>query len=349
MENLVLYDWVSITSKIHSPEQMISLLGMEGVSWEQIKGAHGYKDRLYWNCISIHFNGSDDMGVWLELSGQGCRAFESFGHGDYEFLFSVVRANPEQMKFTRLDIAFDDHTGLLDMNTLISDTLANNYVAKATSWEVVQSNKGTSVIIGSRQSPVLIRIYDKAAERGYKEGSTRGDTSPLVETTSPREPQFAETNPAPAGANQMINQNHWIRIELQLRDNRASEFVCYQMDHNFEVGETFSGVLLNYLRYVVPDELDSNKWRWPLTDYWAVVVGAACAIPIYVKPGVQYNLLNCEKLVFEQYGNAISALLQIYDFDTFMDKLQHRKCRPNPKYTRMVKNYLAGDILNENA
>lgn len=312
MENLVLYDWVSITSKIHGPEQMISLLGMENVSWEQIKGAHGYKDRLYWNCISIHYNGSDDMGVWLELSGQGCRAFETFGHGDYEFLFSVVRDNPEQMKFTRLDIAFDDHTGLLDMNTLIADTLANNYVAKATSWEVVQSNKGTSVIIGSRQSPVLIRIYDKAAERNITDGS------------------------------------HWVRIELQLRDDRASEFVRYQMDHNFEVGETFSGVLLNYLRYVVPDELDSNKWRWSLTDYWSDVIGAACAIPIYVKPGVQYNLLNCEEFVYGQCGNAISALLQVYDFDTFMDKLQNRKSRPNPKYARMVKNYLAGDVLNEN-
>lgn len=345
MENLVLYDWVSITSKIHSPEQMISLLGMEDVSWEQIKGAHGYKDRLYWNCISIHYNGSDDMGVWLELSGQGCRAFETFGHGDYELLFSVVRANPEQMKFTRLDIAFDDHTGLLDMNTLIADTLANNYVAKATSWEVVQSNKGTSVIIGSRQSPVLIRIYDKAAERGYKEGSTRGDTSPLVKSTPPRGPQSAETNPAPAGA----NENHWVRIELQLRDERATEYVLYQMQHNFEVGETFSGVLLNYLRFVVPDEMDSNKWRWPLTDYWADVVGAACAISIYVKPGVQYNLLNCEEFVYGQCGNAIIALLQVYDFDTFMDKLKHRKSRPNPKYTRMVKNYLAGDVLNENA
>lgn len=313
MENLVLYDWVSITSKIHSPEQMISLLGMENVTWEQIKGAHGYKDRLYWNCISIHYNGSDDMGVWLELSGQGCRAFETFGHGDYEFLFSVVLQNPEQMKFTRLDVAFDDHTGLLDMNTLISDALASNYVAKATSWEVVQSNKGTSVIIGSRQSPILIRIYDKAAERNLTDGS------------------------------------HWVRIELQLRDERATEFARYQMKHNFEVGETFAGVLLNYLRFVVPDEMDSNKWRWPLTNYWSDVVGAACAIPIYVKPGVTYNLLNCEEFVYGQCGNAISALLQVYDFKTFLDKLQHRKSRPNPKYTRMVKNYLAGDVLNENA
>ena len=307
MQNIVLYDWVSITSKIHTPEQIISLLGMDNVTWDQIKGAHGYKDRLYWNCISIHYNGSPDMGVWLELSGQGCRAFETVGHGDYDFLFRLVEDNPDQMKITRLDVAFDDHSGLLDMNTLIADTLYGNYVAKANSWEVVQSNKGTSVIIGSRQSPVLIRIYDKAAERNITDGS------------------------------------HWIRVELQLRDSRCLEFV----KQPYDVGETFSGVVLNYLRYVVPDELDSNKWRWPLTDYWSELIGEACRIQIYTKPGINYNLLNCEDFVYNQAGNAINALLQVYDVDTFLQKLQERKSRPNPKYTQMVQNYKAGDVFNE--
>ena len=306
MENIVLYDWVSITSKIHSPDDMVAMLGIEGAVWEHTKGAHGYKDRLYFNCISVHYNGSEDMGVWLEMSGQGCRVFEDIGHGDYQFLFRIVADNPEQMRITRLDVAFDDHTGILDMNTLIADTLCGNYVSKATSWECIQSSKGTSVIIGSRQSPVLIRIYDKAAERQRED-------------------------------------EHWIRIELQMRDERAVEFV----NQPFEVGETFVGVLLNYLRYIVPDDSDSNKWRWPLTDYWCDVVGAACAISIYSKPGMQYNLLNCERFVYDQAGNAINALLHVYDVDTFLRKLQERKSRPNPKYQRMVDNFLAGDILNE--
>lgn len=343
MDNLVLYDWVSITSKIHTPEQIISLIGMESVTWDTIKGAHGYKDRLYYNCISIHYNGSPDQGVWLEMSGQGCRAFETLGHGDYEHLFRIVKDAGDQMKITRLDVAFDDHTGILDIDEIIRDTLSGYYVAKAKSWECIQSSKGTSVIIGSRQSPVLIRIYDKAAERGYKEGSTRGDTSPLVKSMPPRGPQSAETNPAPAGANQMINQNHWIRVELQLRDERCMQFIYQQYD----IGETFAGVLLNYLRYVDLDESDTNKWRWPMTDYWCNLVGEACRISIYSKPGISYNLLNCENFVFNQAGNAINALLQVYDVDTFLQKLRERNSRPNPKYTQMVRNYMAGDILNE--
>lgn len=307
MENIVIYDWVSITSKIHTPEQIIALLGMDSVTWDTIKGAHGYKDRLYWNCISIHFNGSPDQGVWLEMSGQGCRAFETVGHGDYEHLFRIVLDSGDQMKITRLDVAFDDHTGILDLDVITRDTLSGNYVAKAKSWECIQSSKGTSVVIGSRQSSVLIRIYDKAAERNIDDGS------------------------------------HWVRCELQLRDERCLEFV----DQPYQIGETFAGVVLNYLRYVDPDPTDSNKWRWPMTDYWLDLIQDAVAIQIAEKPGVRYNLLNCENFVYNQAGNAINALLQVYDVETFLKKLQERKSKPNPKYSEMVTNYKRGNILNE--
>ena len=73
-ENSILIDWLSFTSKIHSPEEIIELLGMEGCGWEVISGMHGYQERLYFNCISVHYAGRADMGVWLEMSGQGCRA-----------------------------------------------------------------------------------------------------------------------------------------------------------------------------------------------------------------------------------------------------------------------------------
>lgn len=298
-ENIILYDWVSITSKIHTPQQFISLLGLELVPWQMIKGAHGYLDRFYWSCISIHFNGSPDQGIWLELSGQGCRAFEQHGHGDYQALFNLVFQNPHDMKITRLDIAYDDHTGILPLDQIINDTLTGSYVSKASSWECIQSSKGTSVIIGSKQSPVLIRIYDKAAER------------------------------------KRVDVSHWVRCELQLRDERAAQFCLLP----FSIGEAFSSVILNYLRYVVPDESDSNKWRWPFTDYWADFLGDAVSQSIYVKPGTEYNLERCENFVFNQAGNAIDALLQIYDRDTFLAKIQSRKSRPNPKYKALVDTY----------
>lgn len=303
--NELIYDWVSITSKIHTPEQMIEMLGLPISSFSLTRGAHGYKDRLYWQFISVHFNGSPEQGVWLELSGRGCRAFEEYGTGDYEYLFQTVIDAGNQMKITRLDIAFDDRTGILDIDALIRDTLSGYYVAKAKSWECIQSSKGTSVVIGSRQSPVLIRIYDKAAEQ------------------------------------ELLNA-HWIRCELQLRDDRCMEFVKLSC----EFGQAFAGVLVNYLRYVEPDEDDENKWRWPLADYWAELIGDAIRQRIYKKPGCEYTVRRCEEYVYNQAGNAIDALLQIYDVDVFMAKLRERKSKPSPKYNAIInENYCWADVI----
>lgn len=187
-ENLILYDWLSFTMKVADPYTIVDLLGLFNVPWELTKGARGYKDRLYFNCISIHFNGRDDMGVWCEMSGQGCRAFESLTTlpGKWDDLFQSI--NDLHLNITRLDVAYDDHIGLLDIDQIIQDTRAQEYVSKSNYWEVIESSKGQSLQFGSPQSDVLIRIYDKARERNC----------PLVQ--------------------------HWIRCELQLRRERAISF-----------------------------------------------------------------------------------------------------------------------------
>lgn len=301
-ENVVLYDWLSFTSKTHTPEQLIEALGLSHCPWTETKGARGYMDRLYFGCISIHYNGRDDMGVWCEMSGQGCRNFEDLTtlSNKWEDLFSFIHGNVLHM--TRLDVAFDDHTGLLDIDRVADDTQEQRFVSRMTWWEVVRSSKGISVFIGSPQSKVRVRIYDKAAERGFDDG------------------------------------RHWVRVELQLRDGRAEEFSKIPMD----IGEAFAGVLLNYLRFVEPDETDSNKSRWQMTDYWADLVGDISRIKIFTVPGGAYNLERCRHYVFDMAGNAIDAMLQIYDnIDDFMSVLNARQCKPNPKYELLVKEHHA--------
>lgn len=216
MENLILYDWVSITSKIHSPDDFIRMLGLnkDNISWEKVKGAHGYRDRLYWQSISIHYNGSEDMGIWLEMSGQGCRAFESYGTGDFDALFSEVLDNPDDMHITRLDVAFDDHTGILDIDEICKDAENQMYISRTNAWQVTRSDSGNSVTHGSRASEILIRIYDKAAERGFEDG------------------------------------RHWVRVELQLRRERARAFLASWRSRGVSLpvsSETISGTLLNLI------------------------------------------------------------------------------------------------------
>lgn len=296
-ENLVLYDWLSLTSKIHSVDEIKDLIGLKDAKWESTKGAHGYKKREYFASISIHYDGDENQGVWLEMSGQGCRAFESYSDATYEDLFAVLKQNPKEMNLTRLDVAFDDHSGILDIDELCRATLSQEYLSKSVYWEVAQSSKGQCIWFGSPTSEVRIRIYDKARERGFEDG------------------------------------RHWIRIEIQMRDDRARQFTNYCMP----VGQTFAGVLLNYLRFVEPNNDDTNKARWDMKDYWLELVQSATALSIYAKPGTEYNLSNLREHVCFRNGNAIDTYIKLVGLPQFLDDLRHSKPDTvNPKYSRLL-------------
>lgn len=292
-ENIVLYDWLSFTSKYHTPEKLIDALGLSHVNWTLTKGARGYRDRKYFGSISVHYNGREDMGVWVEMSGQGCRTFETLSAVGWERLFSFIQE--AGLKITRLDVAYDDHTGVLPMREIINDTQDGMYVSRSDYWETVLSSKGATVQIGSPQSEILIRIYDKGAERKCEPGT------------------------------------HWVRCEIQMRDSRAVQFTKLQLP----IGEAFSGVLLNYLRYVEPAD-DANKWRWPMRPYWEDLVADAQRISIYEAPGMDYNLERCENYVFNQAGNAIDTMLKLYGTEKFLEKIENRASMPNPKYQMLL-------------
>lgn len=237
------------------------------------------------------------MGVWVEMSGQGCRTFETLSRVGWDALFSFIDTN--HLKITRLDVAFDDHSGILNIRDIVEDTQEGNFVSKSDYWETVLSSKGSTVQIGSPQSKVLVRIYDKARERRCSEGT------------------------------------HWVRVEIQLRDDRAIQFTKIPMS----IGEAFSGVLLNYLRYVIPDDTDTNKWRWMMRPYWINMLEVVTPISIYTAPGMDYNIDRCREYVVNQAGNAIDCLIRIYGLNEFKAMVDHRPTSKNPKYEALVRQY----------
>ena len=89
-DNYIIYDWITFTSKIHSQLSIVEFLGLQDLKFENLKGFYGYRDRLYFDGISIHYNGREDMGICVEMSGKGCRAWEKYGNSDYDGLFSEI-------------------------------------------------------------------------------------------------------------------------------------------------------------------------------------------------------------------------------------------------------------------
>ena len=299
--NLILIDWLTATSHIDSVDGIKTLLGMDGpgITWETKEAyMNGYPMRQMYGGVNILYGGREDMGVCLTMSGQGCRTFETYGHGDWFGLLGTF-ITPDYYNLTRLDLAFDDHTGILDINRLLDDTDDHYYVSRSRWWKVEYGSEGTSIYHGSPKSDVRFRIYDKAAERGLHDGS------------------------------------HWIRVEMQLRDKLASSMAT-EILLDLNVGRSFCGVLRNYLTYRDPNG-DSNRSRWPLADYWEKLLAGADSVRLWSAPGVEYNVFRLERFLVDQCGAAIRCYNDLYGFPELMDKIKLKGIRISPKYQILLQ------------
>lgn len=326
--NKILIDWFAMTTNIGDPEDIIKMLGMENIPFELTYGARGWHQRLYFDGISVHFDGHDGL-VWLEMSGQGCRAFETFGHGDYNVLFDFVLGNPGDCNITRLDVAYDDYIGFLDLDKIVDDSLKGNFISKTHKGVLstclieqgINKNVGRCVTHGTKRSSVIIRIYDKAAERN------RSDEIP-----------------------------HWVRCEMMLRRERAFEFIKLlrpseeyswnEEENNYtpvreaeSIDILYFLVLNHYLRYIEPSETDTNKWRAPLASHWEIFCTSVTedSKSLYVKPGVEYNALNLSNYVSDRNAGPIYTYIKLFGINDLVDRVEQKAPNNlNPKYKMLL-------------
>jgi phage replication initiation protein len=237
------------------------------------------------------------------MSGQGCRAFETYGSGDWHGLLERIRDEPESYNLTRLDIAYDDREGLLDLNLIERETELENYISKIQDYEIHKTKrKGKTVYLGSKDSEKFIRIYDKAKERGRED------------------------------------EGHWVRLELVLKKKYAGVFLDMMVLRT--VGETFAGVVDNFIRYVTVNESDTNKSRWPTAKWWQDFIGDAERISLYRAPGTEYNISKMKEYVYGQAGAAAGALLEIEGEDSFLENVRLRYLASNNlKYRELVSKH----------
>lgn len=311
-ENRIIFDWVSFTTRKHSVSDLIDILALAECPFETVRGSKGFMWRQYFGGISIHYNENEMFTpgefIWLEMSGQGCRSFETYGDGNYEKLFELVRRDPENIHITRLDVAFDDMTGVFDINKICDEVRAEHFVSRTSTYQSIYSNAGNAVYFGSKKSNVFIRIYDKAAERGYD-----GE------------------------------KFHWVRCELQLKDVNAKGFVDKLQEKDLR--ELYLGVLKNYISFRIPTN-DSNKRRWPVAEWWAVFLDDAVRISVWSKPGVEYNLSACERYVMTQPIGSIKTLIEIFGKEAFLEMVRKAPSPKNPKYKQLIAQAFAETKLN---
>lgn len=299
-ENVVLFDWLTFSTKIYDERSVLKFLGFDDQPFQKMeRGRNGYRKRLFFENISILYDGAENMGVCVDMSGQGCRAFETYSTITWDQLFQELHSDPDSFNITRMDCAFDDHIGILDMDELRDDTDDHKYVSKSRQWDVNYGSEGTTIYHGSPRSNMYIRIYDKAAQ-------------------------------------QDLENVHWIRVELQMRDEIALGFLNGL--YSTPLGVQFRGVLYNYLRYVRPAE-DTNMSRWPLAGYWEKLLEGVERIRCWSAPGMDYDVWKLHNYIINQAGNALDCYLRIFTFEDLQRELGGRSIRRSPKYERLVKEY----------
>ena len=325
-ENIILIDWfaMSYRQKGITPYDVIRSLKLkEGIEFRKFPGRYMYRDRLSFGNIHIYYNNvnSEQDFPMLEMSGQGCREFETFSSLTFDDLFELAR-DTENYHMTRLDVAYDDHTGIFDIKQIKKDYYNRNWVSNSTKGRITidisrEKDKngnyieGISVMTGTKSSDMYMRIYDKAVERGIKDG------------------------------------RHWVRCELILKQDRAVQFI----KNTEEIGKKFRGVIHNYFRFVTPSKKDSNRRRWKTRDYWLKFLEDAEKISVYTRKDIDYNLCRLNKYVFKQAGNSIDTYIRCVGVFKFFEELVKRSSKLNPKQRYLIEQcrllYEQGEQIDE--
>jgi DNA relaxase NicK len=291
----VLIDWLTFSVKgCVDPYTVISwYLGMDGSLFQEMPyGLNGYDRVLQFNDIMVCYaprENSDfhDMGVCVSMSGNGCRTFETYsklsldGCTDtqgtvntvFPALFQLICCN--DCNVSRVDLACDDHDGVLSMSTIVDSCMANNLNTRMQKRQIVQSfdgtqNAGTTVYLGSPSSDFRVRIYDKAKEQG--------------DFTS-----------------------HWIRVELVMRGKNAMSFV-----ENFvnceSVGTLASGIINEKFSFIERD--DSNISRCSVCGWWLEFVGNLECIKLFSRELVTHAIEDIEDWVIRQIAPSLGLLFK---------------------------------------
>ena len=213
------------------------------------------REKIVWlGDIFIYTSADEEKGVLLELKGRGCRQFESYllaqQRSWYDFLMDAL-VDGGVMK--RIDLAINDHTGILDIPELAEKCRKREYIGKSRSYKFYQSGElikhreddreymGRTLYLGSLKSDVYFCIYEKDYEQYVKLGT------PLEE-------------------GDIIS-----RFEIRLRNERAYYAVRDLLTY-YDAEQTAFSIINQYVRYV-DEEPDKRKNDWRLNDHWAWFIG----------------------------------------------------------------------------
>lgn len=253
-------------------------------------GRYGWSTRLYYRGVSLLYGGSRED-VCVELSGTGCRTVEEVSGNTYDW-FGFLRGFQEDIQrrdvnVSRLDIAGDDHEGILNYRRMTMHCRRRRYISKAR-WRMWTDGDEQAIYFGSPSSDRRLRIYNKALEQGI--------------------------------------DDHWIRAEMQMRNTNAVSFLLnwFRVE---DVGSCYAGVLRDFLRFTTTAPEGKNHARCEITPWWDAFLGQVGACPqMYVNGGV-FTLWHVCQFLERQAASSLKLWLEANngDYQDIMDMIEGAK------------------------
>ena len=217
-------------------------------------GHYSYTEHYSLGDIFIYTSADEEKGVLLELKGRGCRQFESYllaqQRSWYDFFMDAL-IDGGVMK--RIDLAINDHTGILDIPELAEKCRKREYIGKSRSYKFYQSGElikhreddreymGRTLYLGSLKSDVYFCIYEKDYEQ-YKK------------------------NDIPIEDAEVKN-----RFEIRLKNERAYYAVRDLLVYDNPEHTAFK-IINRYIRFVDKDD-SKPRSDWKLNEEWAWFIG----------------------------------------------------------------------------
>lgn len=223
-------------------------------------GWNNYEQLFAFGNIFVCASDNDELGVLLELKGSGCRQYETHLAYKKQTWFDFFnRCLNYDAVFKRIDLAVNDHYGILDIQHLIDICKMGGCIGKNRKWSQAASGElafekpgmGYTLYIGTRQSETYFCIYEKDYEQ-----------MDVLERNG------IEFEDAPI-------KN---RFEIRLADERAAECINQLIKHRYDddgIETVVFGIINHYLRFTVPPKsnVKGDKREWELDVMWEHFIG----------------------------------------------------------------------------
>ena len=255
-------DYIRVTFKTHDVDHIIeNVLHLnKDFMTEKPNGFYGYVGTFELDFIKVFYSPpGDNRGILVELSGQGCRQFESFLDWRKKTWFDFFQDCIQHGgSFTRLDLAIDDKKTYFSIPELLKKAQKGECISRFRksdyngSFDLSDGQMGgTTIYFGSKKSEAYLCFYEKNHEQAEKYNIPLEDLG------------------------------DWNRYEIRLKNERA-QVAIKELIKRQDLTYIALQIINNYVKFVDPNERERRYWE--TSDFWQAFIGDVGKLQLYMKP-----------------------------------------------------------------